>query len=88
MTDRGLRSLPAHILVPSELAGRLTISVPEAGGYLGLSRNSAYDAAKRGDIPTIRLGRVIRVPVAGLLELVQVDPIGADPALTGPMTAI
>jgi Helix-turn-helix domain len=45
----------------------LTISVPEAGEkYFGLSRNGAYDAAARGDIPTIRIGRLLRVPVRAL----------------------
>jgi hypothetical protein len=49
----------------SEEAEPLTISVPEAGAkYFGLkSRNGAYDAAKRGEIPTIRVGRLLRVPV-------------------------
>jgi hypothetical protein len=41
-----------------------TMSVPEAGRiYFGLSRNGSYDAAKRGDIPTIKVGRLRRVPV-------------------------
>ena len=42
-----------------------TISVPEAGEvYYGLSKNGSYEAARRGDIPTIRVGRLLRVPVA------------------------
>ena len=40
----------------------LVYEVPEAGAMLGLSRNASYDAAKRGDIPTIRIGKLIRVP--------------------------
>jgi hypothetical protein len=45
----------------------LTISVPEAGKrYFGLSRNGSYNAAARGDIPTIRIGRLLRVPVRRL----------------------
>jgi Helix-turn-helix domain len=45
----------------------LTLTVPEAGKkYFGLSRNGAYDAAARGDIPTIRIGRLLRVPVRAL----------------------
>ena len=45
----------------------LTISVPEAGSrYFGLSRNAAYAAAERGDIPTIRIGRLLRVPVRAM----------------------
>jgi hypothetical protein len=40
-----------------------TYSVPEAGRrYYGLSRNGSYAAAKRGDIPTIAVGRLLRVP--------------------------
>jgi hypothetical protein len=40
------------------------MTVPEAGKYfLGLSKNASYDAAKRGDIPTIRVGRLLRVPI-------------------------
>jgi Helix-turn-helix domain len=46
---------------------QLTISVPEAGRrYFGLPAQSAYAAAKRGDIPTIRIGRLLRVPVRAL----------------------
>ena len=33
---------------------RLVYDVPEAGEMLGLTRNAAYEAAKRGDIPTMR----------------------------------
>jgi hypothetical protein len=50
----------------------LTISVPEAGKkYFGLSRNGAYDAAARGDLPTIRIGRLLRVPVRALERMLD-----------------
>jgi excisionase family DNA binding protein len=45
-------------------ADRLTMSVPEAGRLLGLSRGSSYEAAKRGEIPTIRIGRLLLVPIS------------------------
>ena len=36
-----------------------TMSIPEAGKkYFGLSRNGSYDAAKRGEIPTVQVGRL------------------------------
>jgi len=41
---------------------RRVLTVPEAGAQLGLGRNASYDAAKRGDIPTIKLGKLLRVP--------------------------
>ncbi|MCK1657122.1 helix-turn-helix domain-containing protein [Bradyrhizobium sp. 151] len=42
----------------------LVYSVEEAGKMLGLTKNGAYVAAKRSDFPTIRIGRLIRVPKA------------------------
>ena len=39
----------------------------EAGRkYFGLSRNGSYDAAARGEIPVIKIGRLKRVPVRAL----------------------
>lgn len=50
----------------------LTLSVPAAGKkYFGLSRNGAYDAAARGDLPTIRIGRLLRVPVRALERMLD-----------------
>jgi hypothetical protein len=44
-----------------------TLSVPEAGRrYFGLSTNGSYDAARRGDLITIRVGRLLRVPIAAM----------------------
>jgi excisionase family DNA binding protein len=45
----------------------LTITVPEAGKrYFNLSRGASYAAAERGEIPTIRVGRLLRVPVRAM----------------------
>jgi hypothetical protein len=44
-----------------------TMSVPEAGRkYYGLSRNGSYAAAERGEIPTIDVGRLKRVPIRAM----------------------
>jgi Helix-turn-helix domain len=49
-----------------------TMTVPDAGRiYYGLSRNGSYEAAKRGDIPTIKIGRLKRVPVRALEEMLN-----------------
>ena len=48
----------------------LTLTVEETAELLGVSRGLAYEAARRGEIPTIRLGRRLLVPRARLLELV------------------
>ena len=50
----------------------LTTSVPEAGKrYFGLSRNASYDAAARGEIPTIKIGRLLRVPVRAMERMLD-----------------
>jgi excisionase family DNA binding protein len=44
---------------------RRTYSIPEAGKILGISRGAAYDAAKAGTLPTIRVGgRILVLRVA------------------------
>jgi excisionase family DNA binding protein len=43
-----------------------TITVSEAAERLGIGRNHAYEAAKTGQLPTIRIGKRILVPVAAL----------------------
>ena len=49
-----------------------TISVPDAGRrYFGMSRNASYDAAARGEIPTIRIGKILRVPVRAMERILD-----------------
>ena len=43
-----------------------TITVEETAKRLGIGRNTAYEAVKRGDIPSIRIGRRILVPTKAL----------------------
>jgi excisionase family DNA binding protein len=47
---------------------RLVLSIPEAPALLGVSKNSAYSAVARGEIPSIRVGRRIVIPRAKLLK--------------------
>lgn len=51
-----------------ELAAQATITVEQAAKVLGLGRTAAYEAARRGEFPTRRLGRRVVVPVPALLE--------------------
>lgn len=46
-----------------------TVTVPEAARFLGISRGSGYEAARTGDLPTIRIGKRLLVPTARLLEM-------------------
>ncbi|MFJ8043847.1 helix-turn-helix domain-containing protein [Kitasatospora sp. NPDC096147] len=51
-----------------------TMTVPEAGRFLRLQKAASYNAAKRGEIPTITVGRRLLVPTARLRELLGMDP--------------
>ena len=54
------------------------ITVEEAGKLLGISRRSAYRAAERGEIPTLRVGRRLLVPSATLLTMLGVPQNPVD----------
>jgi excisionase family DNA binding protein len=51
------------------MSERLTLTIPEAAELLGVSRGVAYEAARAGELPTIRLGRRLLVSRARLMEL-------------------
>ena len=58
------------------------LSVPEAGRvYLNLGRNASYDAAHRGDIPTIRIGRKLVVPIRAMERML--NEAGTSPGDAG-----
>ena len=60
------------------LLGKPTASVPDVGKVcFGMGRNAAYDAAARGEIPTIRIGRLLKVPTAALRRMLQIEPEAA-----------
>ena len=48
------------------------LTVEEVRQVLNLSKNSAYEAIKRGDIPSVKLGpRLTRVSKAALVEMMN-----------------
>ena len=63
----------------------MLLTVSETAGLLRISRNLAYELVTRGEIPAIRLGRVIRVPRAALDQWLEAslrgEPTGADASL-------
>ena len=46
---------------------------PQTGKMLNLSRNGTYAAAERGDIKTVRFGRLLKVPTAWLKAKLGLD---------------
>jgi excisionase family DNA binding protein len=59
--------------------GSATVTVEEAAVLLGVSRGTAYDAVRVGDIPSVKVGRRILVPKVKLAELLggPADPAGS-----------
>ncbi len=43
-----------------------TYTIEEAAALLGIGRGHAYQGAKKGDIPSIKIGKRILVPRAAL----------------------
>jgi hypothetical protein len=56
----------------AELDEKPLISIPTAGVLLGLSRSGAYEAAARGEIETLRIGRLKKVISAPLREQLKI----------------
>ena len=56
---------------PANEKNVLTYSVPEAGALLGLGRNAAYEAARCGELPSIKIGSRIFVPKSALSRLLD-----------------
>jgi len=53
---------------------RLVLTVEEAADRLTLSRAAAYEGIRRGEIPSIRIGRRVLVPIAALERMVAGTP--------------
>ena len=57
-----------------EALSKPTMTIPQAGKALGIeSRNGAYDAANRGEIPTLQFGRLKPVPTAWVRKQLMLD---------------
>ncbi len=51
----------------------LLISVPEAARLLGVGTTFGWTLVRRGEIPTVKLGRRVLVPRAAVEQLVVAD---------------
>lgn len=50
---------------------RLTLTIEETAKLLGIGRQLAYDKAKTGEIPVIKIGRRLLVPRRALERLLE-----------------
>lgn len=47
---------------------RILVRLPEAATLLGIGRSTVYGLIADGKIPTVRIGRSVRVPIEALKE--------------------
>lgn len=57
------------------IVNRLTVTVEEAAEVLGISRGLAYDLVRRGEVPSVRLGRRLLVPIRPLMAMINGDEV-------------
>ena len=50
---------------------RLLLRIPEAAETLGLGRTKIYELIAIGELPTIRVGRAVRISVSTLQKWVE-----------------
>lgn len=67
----------------------LTLTVEQAAKVLGISRSTAYELVHTGEIPSLRLGRRIVVPIGQLavqlgIPVEQVQGCYAEPSPRAP----
>jgi excisionase family DNA binding protein len=48
-----------------------TLSIPETAKALGIGRSAAYEAARNGEIPTVKIGKRILVPTVALERMLD-----------------
>jgi excisionase family DNA binding protein len=61
---------------------KLLWRVPEAAAALGFGRSKIYELIRKGEIPTIMLGGVLRIPADALRKLI------AERATLSPSTTL
>ncbi len=49
-------------------SGRLLLTVEEAAQRLGIGKTLAWELVWNGELPSVRLGRCVRIPLAALEE--------------------
>jgi excisionase family DNA binding protein len=57
--------------VPNENLSPQTYTVRQAAQLLGIGKNSAYEAAARGEIPVVRIGKRLLVPKVALDHMLR-----------------
>jgi len=67
-----------EIAVTGDKMEKATLTIQETGKILGIGRSAAYEAAKTGEIPTIRIGRRLLVPIVALQRKLELADQNAE----------
>ena len=54
-----------------------TLTIPDAARMIGISRNSCYEAARRGELPILKIGNRILVIRSQLEKMLGIPRVGA-----------
>jgi len=65
------KEILSYINTATQQNEKLAFTVTEAAKLIGLSRNSTYDAVRRGQIPSIRMGKRILIPKIALERILR-----------------
>ncbi len=63
--------MAGEVTVPPDWRQRTTITVPEYAALMGVGRNTAYEAARAGEIVTLRIRGRVLVSVPALLRMLE-----------------
>jgi excisionase family DNA binding protein len=66
---------PIATLAPAAPAAEpMWLTIPEVAKRLSLARSYVYQLARRGDLPSVRRGKYVRIPVDGLQDWARISP--------------
>ena len=80
MNDTDTERPPTGRLLPDPEAEPTIQLWPTAGRAMKLGRSATYAAARRGEIPTIRIAGRVVVPTAALRRMLSLDGSTGTPA--------
>ena len=61
------------IIHPNDIPEVATMSVSAAAALTGISRSAFYRGIHEGELPSVRIGRRLLVPIAKLYELLGLE---------------
>jgi excisionase family DNA binding protein len=60
------------------MGDRELLTVEETRHILGIGRSKAYEMIRRGELPALRMGRIVRIPRGALRRWIEEHTEGAD----------